>query len=48
MKRLNKIKSKECYKFLIKVFAIKNNLFEWLSFSSIKDFFKLNIFLLSF
>ncbi|MBB6213378.1 hypothetical protein HNP67_000958 [Borreliella californiensis] len=38
MKRLNKIKRKEYYKFLIKTFAIKNNGFEWLGFNNIKDF----------
>ncbi|AEW69267.1 Hypothetical protein KK9_1061 (plasmid) [Borreliella garinii BgVir] len=37
MKRPNKIKRKECCKFLIKAFAIKNNRFRWLKLSNIKD-----------
>ncbi|AJA90709.1 hypothetical protein OY14_04470 (plasmid) [Borreliella chilensis] len=36
MKRLNRIKNKECCEFLIKSFAIKNNGFEWLVSSNIK------------
>ncbi|WP_172964712.1 hypothetical protein [Borreliella turdi] len=48
MKGLNKIKRKECYKFLIKAFAIKSNFLIDLVLAILKIVLKLNIFLLGF
>ncbi|ACN53351.1 conserved hypothetical protein (plasmid) [Borreliella spielmanii A14S] len=48
MKRLNKIKRKEYYRFLIKAFAIKNNYLSGLVLAILKIVLKLNIFLLGF